>query len=159
MTPALIGLPSRLRDCRGVLVDSNILLDVATNDPIWGSWSADALAQCTEHASLLVNPIIYTEVSVGFTTIEALNAACPVASISARRSPGRPASWPARASLRIADGEVCATLRCPTSISAHMRQLRSLRCSPAMLHTIERIFLKSRYLRRRKTSPPKSLRI
>jgi Predicted nucleic acid-binding protein, contains PIN domain len=77
MTSALVGLPSRLRDCRGVLVDSNILLDIATNDPIWGSWSADALAQCTEYASLLVNPIIYAEVSVGFTTIEALNAALP----------------------------------------------------------------------------------
>ncbi len=75
--PALVGLPVRLRDCRGVLVDSNILLDVATNDPTWSSWSSDALAQCAEHAALLVNPIIYAEVSVGFTTIEALNAALP----------------------------------------------------------------------------------
>jgi predicted nucleic acid-binding protein len=77
MTAVLMGLRVRLRNCRGVLVDSNILLDIATNDPIWGAWSADALAECTEHASLLVNPIIYAEVSVGFTTIEALNAALP----------------------------------------------------------------------------------
>jgi predicted nucleic acid-binding protein len=75
VTPALRGLPSRLRNCRGVLVDSNILLDIATNDPVWADWSAEALAQCAEHASLMINPIIYAEVSVGFTTIEALDAA------------------------------------------------------------------------------------
>ncbi len=73
----LVGLSARLRDCRGVLVDSNVLLDIATNDPTWSAWSSDALAQCAEHALLLVNPIIYAEVSIGFTTIEALNAAVP----------------------------------------------------------------------------------
>ncbi|WP_213807146.1 type II toxin-antitoxin system VapC family toxin [Granulicella sp. dw_53] len=77
MKPALVGLPARLRNCRGVLVDSNILLDVATNDVMWSEWSANALAECTEHSSLMVNPIIYAEVSVGFSTIEALNAALP----------------------------------------------------------------------------------
>jgi predicted nucleic acid-binding protein len=58
-------------------VDSNILLDVATNDPRWSEWSGSALAECTEHTALIINPIIYAEVSVGFTTIEALNAALP----------------------------------------------------------------------------------
>jgi hypothetical protein len=32
-------LPARLRACRGVLVDSNVLLDIATNDPNWSDWS------------------------------------------------------------------------------------------------------------------------
>ncbi len=54
-------------------MDSNILLDIATDDPIWSSWSAE----CTEHASLMVNPIIYAEASIGLSTIEALNAALP----------------------------------------------------------------------------------
>jgi predicted nucleic acid-binding protein len=75
--PALTGLPARLRRCRGVLVDSNILLDIATNDARWSDWSGSALAECAEHTALIVNPIIYAEVSIGFATIEALNAALP----------------------------------------------------------------------------------
>jgi predicted nucleic acid-binding protein len=77
MKPAISGLRTRLSACRGVLVDSNVLLDVATNDPAWGDWSARALAEVAEHAVLIVNPIVYAEVSVGFTTIEALDAALP----------------------------------------------------------------------------------
>ncbi len=79
MTPATANLPGRLKDCRGVLVDSNVLLDVATNDPNWGEWSARALAEVAEHAALIINPIIYAEVSIGFSTIEALDAAMPAA--------------------------------------------------------------------------------
>ena len=77
MKPVLTSLPARLRNCRGVLVDSNILLDIATNDAKWSEWSGSALAECTEHATLIINPIIYAEVSIGYTTIEALNAALP----------------------------------------------------------------------------------
>jgi hypothetical protein len=79
MTPAITGLPDRLGGCRGVLVDSNVLLDVATDDPDWGGWSARALAEAAEHTILVINPIIYAEVSVGYSTIEALDAAFPVA--------------------------------------------------------------------------------
>jgi len=75
--PVLVNLAERLGDCRGVLVDSNILLDIATNDPKWAAWSGRALAECAEHAALMINPIIYAEVSIGFKTIEALNAALP----------------------------------------------------------------------------------
>lgn len=77
MTQAIPNLQARLRACRGVLVDSNVLLDIATNDPEWGDWSAHALAEAAEHAPLIVNPIIYAEVSIGYTTIEALDAALP----------------------------------------------------------------------------------
>lgn len=77
MTPALTGLRARLSACRGVLVDSNVLLDIATNDPNWSDWSGRALAESAEHATLIINPIIYAEVSIGYTTIEALDAALP----------------------------------------------------------------------------------
>ena len=75
MTPALSGLRARLNARRGVLVDSNVLLDTATNDPNWSTWSGRALADCAEHATLVINPIIYGEVSIRYTTIEALDAA------------------------------------------------------------------------------------
>lgn len=85
MTPALADLRARLGECRGVLVDSNVLLDIATDDPNWSEWSARALAECAEYATLIVNPIVYAEVSVGYTTIEALDAALPAAAY--RREP------------------------------------------------------------------------
>jgi predicted nucleic acid-binding protein len=75
--PAITRLQARLRACRGVLVDSNVLLDVATSDPAWGDWSARALAQAAECTTLIINPIIYAEVSIGYTTIEALEAVLP----------------------------------------------------------------------------------
>jgi len=76
MTPGTGSLRARLSACRGVLVDSNVLLDVATNDP-WSNWSERALAESAEHTTLIINPIVYAEVSIGYTTIEALEAAIP----------------------------------------------------------------------------------
>jgi predicted nucleic acid-binding protein len=55
-----------------VLVDSNVLLDVVTEDPRWFDWSSDALARCAEETTLAINPIIYAEVSMGFGRIEEL---------------------------------------------------------------------------------------
>jgi hypothetical protein len=46
-----------------VLVDSNVLLDIATNDPAWGDWSGRALEQAADEAILVINPLIYAEVS------------------------------------------------------------------------------------------------
>jgi predicted nucleic acid-binding protein len=61
-----------------VLVDSNVLLDVATNDPTWGQWSAEALERTADEAILVINPLVYAEVSIGFKAIEDLEAALPI---------------------------------------------------------------------------------
>ncbi len=58
-----------------VLIDSNVLLDVATRDPIWSTWSATALESVANVSILVINPIVYAEVSVRYTTIEALENA------------------------------------------------------------------------------------
>ena len=79
MIAGIADLVSRLRTCRGVLVDSNILLDIATNDPKWSEWSERALAASAEHTILIINPIIYAEVSISYASIEALEAALPPA--------------------------------------------------------------------------------
>ncbi len=55
-----------------VLVDSNVILDVVTEDPTWYGWSADALSRQAERSVLAINPIIYAEISVSFPTIEEL---------------------------------------------------------------------------------------
>lgn len=57
-----------------ILVDSNIILDILTEDLQWFDWSAHTLATCANQASLVINPIIYAEVSIGFDQIEALEA-------------------------------------------------------------------------------------
>lgn len=61
----------------GTLVDSNVLLDVLTEDPAWFEWSAGALVDASEAGPLWVNPVIYAEVSVRFSRIEDLEAALP----------------------------------------------------------------------------------
>ncbi len=59
----------------GVLVDSNIILDIFLDDPNWGEWSEATLSEYSIHTPLYINPIIYTEISIGFTKIEELDAA------------------------------------------------------------------------------------
>jgi predicted nucleic acid-binding protein len=60
-----------------VLVDSNVLLDVATNDPKWAEWSSQALARAADQSVLVINPIVFAEVSVGFDRVEDLEQALP----------------------------------------------------------------------------------
>lgn len=59
------------------LLDSNVLLDVLTDDPNWRDWSGERLAECTDRGILVINPIIYAEVSIGFQRIEELEEALP----------------------------------------------------------------------------------
>jgi predicted nucleic acid-binding protein len=73
-----------------VLVDTNVLLDVFTEDPIWFEWSSDTLADLAETSTLVVNPIIYAEVSVRFERIEDLDQALP-----ANRFEREPLPWEA----------------------------------------------------------------
>ena len=61
----------------GTLVDSNVLLDIMTEDPVWQEWSITALAEAAETGPLHINPVIYSEVSVRFSSIEALEDALP----------------------------------------------------------------------------------
>jgi len=55
------------------LVDSNVLLDVLTEDARWFAWSSGALARRAGESALVINPIIYAEVSIGFARIEDLD--------------------------------------------------------------------------------------
>ena len=57
-----------------VLVDSNVILDLVLDDPVWADWSAEVLFECSQRTRLYINHIIYSEVSVGFQSIEDLEA-------------------------------------------------------------------------------------
>ena len=55
------------------LVDTNILLDLVTNDPKWADWSVGQLDAASLKGSLAINDVVYAELSVRFATIEALD--------------------------------------------------------------------------------------
>jgi predicted nucleic acid-binding protein len=67
----------RERPAAGVLVDSNVLLDIFTDDPVWASWSAARLAEAFDAGQVIINPLVFAEISVGFDRIETLERALP----------------------------------------------------------------------------------
>jgi predicted nucleic acid-binding protein len=58
-----------------ILVDSNVLLDVMTEDARWFSWSAASIERAADRFRLVVNPVIYAEVSIRYSQIEELEIA------------------------------------------------------------------------------------
>ena len=60
-----------------VMVDTNVLLDVATLDPAWEPWSRAALGAAQDGAALVINAIVYGELAVGYPTVEDLDASLP----------------------------------------------------------------------------------
>ncbi|WP_182874162.1 type II toxin-antitoxin system VapC family toxin [Microbispora sp. H10670] len=62
---------------RVTLVDSCVLLDVATDDATWALWSATALARALDDGRLVINPVVYSEVSIGYASIEDLDQVLP----------------------------------------------------------------------------------
>ncbi len=60
---------------KGILVDSNVILDIFLNDPNWADWSEANLAKYSAYTRLYINSIVYSEVSIGFERIEELEAA------------------------------------------------------------------------------------
>ncbi|WP_326826522.1 type II toxin-antitoxin system VapC family toxin [Streptosporangium sp. NBC_01756] len=64
-----------------------MLLDILMDDPEWASWSDDALAQATEDGYVVINPIIYAEVSVSFKNLESIDNALPPTRIDREELP------------------------------------------------------------------------
>lgn len=60
-----------------VLVDSNVLLDVLTEDSHWYARSSARLAAVAEDHILVINPVVYAEISIGFARIEEVETAVP----------------------------------------------------------------------------------
>jgi len=60
-----------------ILVDSNVILDILTEDPQWFEWSAQMLTNYADQGDLVINPIIYAEIAIGFNQPEEVEAALP----------------------------------------------------------------------------------
>lgn len=61
-----------------ILIDSNVLLDIATEDSAWFRWSSQSVQRAGNEARLVINPIIYAEVSVHFATADELDRVLPL---------------------------------------------------------------------------------
>ena len=59
----------------GILVDSNVILDIFLNDPNWANWSEASLEKHSFDKKLYINSIVYSEISIGFRRIEELENA------------------------------------------------------------------------------------
>ena len=82
------------------LVDSNVILDVVTEDREWLQWSSAMLAREAERSRLVINPLVYAEVSLAFDRIEELDAAIPTDFVTREPLPWDAAFLAARAFLR-----------------------------------------------------------
>ena len=60
-----------------VLVDSNVLIDVLSEDPRWVGWSTEALTAATNRFRLVINPIVFAEVSVRYSSMEDVDTILP----------------------------------------------------------------------------------
>ncbi len=58
-----------------MLVDTNVLVDVLEDDPDWADWSVAQLRAQAQVHRLAINPVIYAELSLAFSTAEALDEA------------------------------------------------------------------------------------
>jgi len=59
------------------LVDTNVLLDILLEDEEWIEWSAAVVAAAAQQGRLLINPIVYAELSSAYEDIEAMDRALP----------------------------------------------------------------------------------
>lgn len=66
-----------MNDVAGTLVDTNVILDVLTEDGEWADWSTSMLTDAANRGPTYINPIIYAEVSVGYDRIEEVESALP----------------------------------------------------------------------------------
>ena len=73
-----------------LLVDTNVLVDVLEDDPEWADWSIGQLRAQSQIHRLAINPIIYSELSLTFSTVEALDRAVDDLSLAVIEIP-RPA--------------------------------------------------------------------
>ena len=103
-----------------VLIDSNVLLDVMTEDARWFSWSATSIEQAADRYRLVVNPVIYAEVSVRYSRIEELEAALPKTMFDREAIPYEAAFLAGKCLVTIGGGEDRSGRRFRISSSAPM---------------------------------------
>jgi hypothetical protein len=119
-------------------VDTNVLLDVATNDRQWANWSIQSLEAAAIRGSLAINGIVYAEFSVRYPRIEDVDAFVDAAGMS--RCLARRCFWRVRRSRNTARTTVSEPACCQIFSSARMQPCLARPCSRATPHAIGRTF-------------------
>ena len=73
-----------------LLVDTNVLVDVLEDDPLWADWSVQQLRAQSQVHQLFINPVIYAELSLTFDSVKELDAAIEGIGLKVQEMP-RPA--------------------------------------------------------------------
>ena len=98
-----VTIPKRVRELLGIkpslshgpegqsviLVDTNVILDLVANDPVWADWSLQQLESASLRDELCINAVIYAELSIAFATIEELEALLARAELVMQTNPAR----------------------------------------------------------------------
>jgi predicted nucleic acid-binding protein len=123
-----------------ILVDTNVLLDIATRDQEWALWSLSKLEAASRAGPILINDIVYAELAVRYEYVEQLDDFVAKAGLQLQPIPKSALFLAAKAfgSYRsVAEHAPAFSL---ISSSARMRRQKGCRCSPAMRAAIGPIF-------------------
>ena len=70
-----------------LLVDTNVLVDVFEDDPAWADWSEQQLRVQSQVHELSINPVIFSEVSLVFDSVRAVDDAVDALGVTFREIP------------------------------------------------------------------------
>jgi hypothetical protein len=71
----------------GILVDTNVLVDMLTDDETWAEWSGDVFCRCADYATLVIDTTVYSELAVRYDSIEALDDMIDAAGLMREHTP------------------------------------------------------------------------
>jgi predicted nucleic acid-binding protein len=125
-----------------VLVDSNVILDIAYEDARWRGWSEVAVEQAAGESVLVINPIIFAEVSIGYAEAEHVEAVMPANRFRREPLPYEAAFLAGKAFLDYRRRGGMKTAPLP-DFYIGTRPCVATACSHATPHAIERTFRRS----------------
>jgi predicted nucleic acid-binding protein len=71
----------------GILVDTNVLIDMLTDDDRWAEWSTDAYCRCADFSTLVIDTTVYSELAVRYREVEALEQMIHAAGLMREHTP------------------------------------------------------------------------
>jgi predicted nucleic acid-binding protein len=104
------------------LVDSNVLIDTLTNDPVWYRWSAERLVECARLGVLLINDIVYAKLSAQIDTETQLLRLLAIFDVEFTRIPTEALFMAGKTHYRYRAAGASALAFCPIFSSARMHQ-------------------------------------
>lgn len=110
------------------LVDTNVLLDLVTDDPAWADWSIEQLELASVSGPLFINDVVYAELSVRYERIEALDAFVDQAGLKFSPFPRAAFFWRVRPLQDIDAAAVPVPVFCLTFSSEPTRQYKTFLC-------------------------------